>query len=367
MGLFDKAKGSAVQKPVATGKSEKIQSMSFESPAVIFISSGYDAHGNIAALNFIALIPDTKDGIRLTSIPPKSAVEFFKKYPVINLKLGSDKEPFVGTNGVFGRYPKIGRGIKHSKNECQYVVLCKDSIGKNFIVSDASGKFGMMSEDQAISYATMFGFANGKVVEKDGKKFLSAIAGEYPVVNLNFVADPNNKNKSYQQYAKALENTVGKERADFILHSQIIRHIGNAELYKWAMEETANKEDPTNKFGYGIGLVGCMIYAKDKKDGVKDEKLVELLSKLVEPGVLPIIDKIVENGWDFVTVWDSAPTLQEGRIDTESSSKTYLKGIVNVTKTKYNIHWDVVKSDMENKYKAYKQGLADAIKDRMFN
>ena len=169
------------------------------------------------------------------------------------------------------------------------------------------------------------------------------------------------------QYAKALENTVGKERAAFILHSQIIRHIGNAELYKWAMEETASKDDLDDRFGYGTGLVGCMIYAKDKKEGVKDEKLVELLSKLVEPGVLPIIDKIVENGWDFVTVWDSAPTLQEGRIDKESSYKSYLNGIVTLSKTKYNINWDIVKSDMENKYKAYKQGLADAIKDRMFN
>ena len=109
------------------------------------------------------------------------------------------------------------------------------------------------------------------------------------------------------------------------------------------------------------------MYAKDKKDGVKDEKLVELLSKLVEPGVLPIIDKIVENGWDFVTVWDSAPTLQEGRIDKESSSKSYLKGIVTVKMSKYNVNWDIVKSDMENKYNAYKQGLADAIKNRMFN
>lgn len=351
MGLFDKAKGSAVQKPVATGKSEKIQSMSFESPAVIFISSGYDAHGNIAALNFIALIPDTKDGIRLTSIPPKSAVEFFKKYPVINLKLGSDKEPFVGTNGVFGRYPKIGRGIKHSKNECKYVVLCKDTIGKNFIVSDASGKFGLMSDEQAISYATMFGFANGKVVEKDGKKFLSAIAGEYPVVKMNFNTEAEGKNEAYKVYRKALEAVVGKERADFILYSQVARHIGNAELYAWAMEETANKEDPDDKFGYGIGLVGCMIYAKDKKDGVKDDKLVELLSKIVEPDALKIIDKIIEKGWDFTTVWDYTPLKTNIGAD-----KAYRKafGLPTVTASKY----DITRQSMAMKFDNYDKHFA---------
>lgn len=306
MGLFNKNSAEA-QKSGLNNKAGNIKAMSFESPSVVFISSGYDAHGNIAALNFIALVPDVKNGIKLTSIHPKNAVEFFKKYPVCNLKLGSDKEPFIGTNGVFGRYPKIGRGINHAKNECKYVVLCKDTIGRNFLVSDASGKFGLMSDEQAINYATMFGFANGKVVEKDGKKFLSAIAGEYPVVKMTFNPEADGQSTAYKMYRKALAAMVGEERADFIIYSQVARHIGNAELYAWAMEETANKEDPNDRFGYGIGLVGCMIYAKDKKDGVKDEKLIELLSKIVEPDALKIIDKIVEKGWDFTTVWDYTP------------------------------------------------------------
>lgn len=350
MGLFNKNSAKA-QKPSVNNKAGNITAMSFESPAVIFISSGYDSQGNIAALNFIALVPDVKDGIKLTSIHPKNAVEFFKKYPVCNLKLGSDKEPFIGTNGVFGRYPKIGRGIKHAKNECKYVVLCKDTIGKNFIVSDASGKFGLMSDEQAISYATMFGFANGKVVEKDGKKFLSAIAGEYPVVNMSFNTEAAGKNEAYKAYREALEVMVGKERADFILYSQVARHIGNAELYAWAMEETANKEDPNDRFGYGIGLVGCMIYAKDKKDGVKDDKLVELLSKIVEPDALKIIDKIIEKGWDFTTVWDYTPLKTN-----IGASNIYRKAFG--LKTEPISKYDITKQSMAMKFDNYDKHFA---------
>lgn len=82
-----------------------------------------------------------------------------------------------GSNGVFSRYTNLINGITIGK--CPLVIV-KEYPNKYYDVCNHLGKVVKMSVDDIITFAKEEGLANGKIVEKDGKEFISSICGEYP-------------------------------------------------------------------------------------------------------------------------------------------------------------------------------------------
>ena len=142
----------------------------------------------------IAVIVDEKGkelGFRLldTKLVGHSGVEKIKNFPtssvlaklkaepnsITNLGIKGDK--VVGTNGVLDRYTKIS-----SDNQCmsepRMVILFRTDSG--FIVTDGFGNVTSVSDKAALELNKKAPVANGKVVTKDGKEFISSIVGEYP-------------------------------------------------------------------------------------------------------------------------------------------------------------------------------------------
>ena len=96
---------------------------------------------------------------------------------IANLAVKNDK--VVGTNGVIDRYSKVTQD-----NTCvsvpRLVVLSHTDDG--FIVSDAFGKVSSLTNENILEINKKSPVANGKVVHKDGKEFISSIVGEYPYI-----------------------------------------------------------------------------------------------------------------------------------------------------------------------------------------
>lgn len=142
----------------------------------------------------IAVIVDNKGkelGFRLldTKLIGKSGAEKIKNFPtsavLANLKakpdfianLGVKGDKVIGTNGVLDRYTKIS-GDNQSVSEPRMVILFRTDGG--FIVTDGFGNVTSVSEKGALELNKKAPVANGKVVTKDGKEFISSIVGEYP-------------------------------------------------------------------------------------------------------------------------------------------------------------------------------------------
>lgn len=91
-----------------------------------------------------------------------------------------DKE-LVGTNGSLSRYAVVSMKNELVSKSAPVVVLAR--LGnEGFVLSDYAGNMTKIKSDEAVGYATKFGIANGKIVERDGKKLISAISGEYPLI-----------------------------------------------------------------------------------------------------------------------------------------------------------------------------------------
>lgn len=89
--------------------------------------------------------------------------------------LDTDSYGLTGTNGQLSRYPKLVNGVSINNN----CIIIFRSIDDKYIVTGSNGKMLSMTEASIIEYGLTQGIANGKVVEKDGTKFLSSISGEY--------------------------------------------------------------------------------------------------------------------------------------------------------------------------------------------
>ena len=87
----------------------------------------------------------------------------------------TDRE-LVGTNGAISRYPLIINGIPYKKSP---LIILKEMNNGDYTVSDFKGEIVRMKAEDVIRYSEAEGIANGKIVERDGTKFISAICGEY--------------------------------------------------------------------------------------------------------------------------------------------------------------------------------------------
>ena len=94
-----------------------------------------------------------------------------------NLKVKEDI--VIGSNGSINRLPTIINKQLIGKSPLIIINQLGD-IG--YIVSDFKGIIKTLENDKVIKYAKKNGIANGKIVNKDGKEYISSIQGEYKLI-----------------------------------------------------------------------------------------------------------------------------------------------------------------------------------------
>lgn len=101
--------------------------------------------------------------------------------PKAFMNVATEGKELVGTNGSLSRYAVVSMKNELVSKSAPVVVLAR--LGnEGFVLSDYAGNMTKIKSDEAVGYATKFGIANGKIVERDGKKLISAISGEYPLI-----------------------------------------------------------------------------------------------------------------------------------------------------------------------------------------
>lgn len=101
--------------------------------------------------------------------------------PKAFMNVAVEGKELVGTNGSLSRYAVVSMKNELVSKSAPVVVLAR--LGnEGFVLSDYAGNMTKIKSDEAVGYATKFGIANGKIVERDGKKLISAISGEYPLI-----------------------------------------------------------------------------------------------------------------------------------------------------------------------------------------
>ena len=101
--------------------------------------------------------------------------------PKAFMNVAAEGKELVGTNGSLSRYAVVSIKNELVSKSAPVVVLAR--LGnEGFVLSDYAGNMTKIKSDEAVGYATKFGIANGKIVERDGKKLISAINGEYPLI-----------------------------------------------------------------------------------------------------------------------------------------------------------------------------------------
>lgn len=108
-----------------------------------------------------------------------------KSTSIENLKIESGR--IVGINGAIDRLPKIQNGQLIGKSS---LIVLYQLGNEGYQVSDYKGQIINLRTNDVIKYAVNNGISNGKIVEKEGKKFVSAIEGSYEIKELNRRKEP---------------------------------------------------------------------------------------------------------------------------------------------------------------------------------
>ena len=136
------------------------------------------------------LVDRTKCTIKDTSVNGIITLVVQRGCPVLGVEITNGE--ISGSNGSLDRYGDINTA---GKTPLVVVARYKTANETMYCITNASGKVFNVPEADALKYAIQNGIANGKVVDKDGVKFISAIVGEYPTVDLD-------KNKLAEQVSK---------------------------------------------------------------------------------------------------------------------------------------------------------------------
>ena len=122
---------------------------------------------------------DTNSGV-FKDVPIQSVVAVLSKgAKIANLDVQGGQ--LTGTNGSLGRYPTIVNGRLMGNSP---LIILNEVGDLGYDVVDWKGTKARYKKEDVVAYSEKNGIANGKVVEKDGRKFISSISGNYDRVEL---------------------------------------------------------------------------------------------------------------------------------------------------------------------------------------
>ena len=160
-----------------------------------------------------------------------------KQIVLANAELKDGK--VVTTNGALSRYTTINMN-NEVVGEASCVILCRIKPKNDFVVVNFDGNAARLTNEQAIEISSKVGIANGKIVERDGKKIVSSIVGEYPTIEeapqtheikdkFVTVSDKDSEDEILKKVAMHFQNPeikligkLGKEKSDRVLKQAAI-------------------------------------------------------------------------------------------------------------------------------------------------
>lgn len=162
---------------------------------------------------------DFEDG-QVKDVPAKALIDTMKNgFKVENIEIQGNK--IVGTNGTIDRYPLIINGIPYKKSP---LIVLKEMNNGDYMVCDFKGEIVRMRQEDVIKYAEVEGISNGKVVERDGTKFISAINGEYD-------KEPKIDIEKTVQRIESKFNLLGvtdykfNQNKEFVIKNKLLTHV----------------------------------------------------------------------------------------------------------------------------------------------
>lgn len=97
------------------------------------------------------------------------------KAPIKGIEYDKASNKLKGSNGAFDRYPALFNGQAFSNS----LVIIYSLDDKGYVITNFMGKTCSAPTNKVVEYANKVGIANGKVVTKEGKQYISAICGSY--------------------------------------------------------------------------------------------------------------------------------------------------------------------------------------------
>lgn len=126
----------------------------------------------------------SKTTLRSEWFTPEAVVDMLINKHIDIVGVGIEELRLAGTNGAFTRYAEL-TNIDPAK---KYPLTIFERVNANgvdgYTVFDVNARVLTVTSDMLVKYAEAFGVANGKVVEQNGKKYISAIRGEYSYVGI---------------------------------------------------------------------------------------------------------------------------------------------------------------------------------------
>lgn len=205
-----------------------------------------------------------------------------KKNTVENLCV--DNGIIKGTNGSVDRltYIKDGRVIGDSS------IIIIDKVGTGYYnISDYKGLIEQVSVDKLLELSDKYTIANGRVVNKGDKKYISAISGKFNEIgNDVVVTKDNNKEKGLYvgEYIGDCDiksyittNRLNKHNIYYLKENKV-----NIDTMNWSAFYSSRdnmRRGEINKIN-GYGAIGYIIYRCDEKDINKLLTRVDVVNKI---------------------------------------------------------------------------------------
>lgn len=230
----------------------------------------------------VANITNGKDtiGLRILDLDTRQV----KDVPLDNVKsvisrgiatidnIGITNNKVVGTNGAINRLPKIFNGNLVEKSP---LIIVNQLGDEGYTVADYKGTVIKMKAEVALRYAKSDGIANGKVVQKDGKSFISSISGNYKVIEMAEAS--SDKIKQMEAKLTLLKNSPikFKERLGDLLVFYYGDELLAVSLHKQPIIQCKSIKEFER---------GYYIFGDGKKHGILDSRG----KKIVEPEYIEI-------------------------------------------------------------------------------
>lgn len=140
------------------------------------------------------------------------------KAPIKGIEYDKASNKLKGSNGAFDRYPALlnGQAISNS------LVIIYSLDDKGYIITNFMGKTCSAPTDKVVEYANKVGIANGKVVTKDGKQYISAICGTY-------TNKPSSSDQQLSRQIKRKEESI-KYAKEIVKRQAEAKHRNNSDV-----------------------------------------------------------------------------------------------------------------------------------------
>lgn len=244
--------------------------------------------------------------VRLVSA--EKAASVFVPGAVENAVFDRAKNRMTGTNGSLERYGMHGaKGVAN-----KLVVVAR--IADGFIMTDSMGtKVVRMPDKDAVAAADLIGIANGKIVTKNGTRFISAISGEYETYPEIYANPPKAVKKADGKAVEAEEEKKTDHSKAFYELVATTFGVERARLVKYLVEEkqTSNitgfaRVIQLTKGTLGIAATALHQITVDTINGVEDEKLVKKAGTLVEKDAIKaMVAYAAKTKKTFFDIWDA--------------------------------------------------------------